>query len=38
MGWGLEYIFILNLIFGGSFEADTKILSLITERGFIDGL
>ena len=34
----LEYIFILNLIVVRSFEADTKILSLKIERGFIDGL
>jgi hypothetical protein len=37
-GLDLAFLFISNLIVGYSFVADAKILSLITERGFIDGL
>jgi hypothetical protein len=32
----LAFLFILNIIVGYSFVADAKILSLITERGFIE--
>jgi hypothetical protein len=34
----LTFLFTLNLIVGCSFGVDTKMLSLITERGFIGGL
>jgi hypothetical protein len=34
----LAFLFILNIIVGYSFVADAKILSLITERGFIEDL
>src|SRR5215831_13907996 len=37
-GLDLAFLFILNLIVGYSVVADAKILSLITERGVIDGL
>jgi len=34
----LAFPFILNIIVGYSFVADAKILSLITERGFVEDL
>jgi hypothetical protein len=34
----LAFLFILNISVGYSFVADAKILSLITERGFIEDL
>jgi hypothetical protein len=34
----MVFLFDLNLIVGCSFRVDVKIQSLITERGFIDGL
>jgi len=34
----LAFLFILNIIVWYSFVADAKILSLITERGFIEDL
>jgi hypothetical protein len=38
VGLDLAFLFNLNLILGCSFRVDAKIQSLITERGFIDGL
>jgi hypothetical protein len=36
-GLDLAFLLILNLIVGCSFGVDTKIQSLVTERGIIDG-
>jgi hypothetical protein len=37
-GLDLAFLFNLNLIVGCSFGVDAKILSVITERGFIEDL